>query len=367
MHDTVRRGGQSILVASVIAGAALSCAPRAASLVVVSREAVVQTSYVAQFDTLWTRFDEQYPSFEYKRVDWKAQRAAYRARAQRVRSEVEFIALACDMLQPLRDLHVWFVDPWGQVVPTYKPQSVANFDGGRWRRALRGTGFVQRGDGIGEAYVGGFGYLYIQHWDGASDIAALDLALTRMRESAGLIIDVRTNGGGTDSTALAFAARFTVHTFAASFAQVRNGPRYDDLDPPEENTLAPRGAWQYVRPVVIIAGRAGFSATESFVAAMKTLPNVTVIGDTTGGASGYPKTFPLGNGWRFSVPQKIAFGPDRQPIEWRGVAPHITLPWAPSLYERDRDPLIDAAVGVLAERTGIFRIAPSGDMMSVIR
>ena len=33
--------------------------------------------------------------------------------------------------------------------------------------------------------------------------------------------------------------------------------------------------------MVVITGRAGFSATESFVAALRTLPNVTVIGDTT--------------------------------------------------------------------------------------
>ena len=39
------------------------------------------------------------------------------------------------------------------------------------------------------------------------------------------------------------------------------------------------------------------------------------------------------------------------------MAPQIALPWEPSLYDRDRDPLIDAAVGVLAERNGVFRAA----------
>ena len=42
-------------------------------------------SFVAQFDTLWTRFDEVYPSFAYKRVDWRAHRAADRTRAPRAR------------------------------------------------------------------------------------------------------------------------------------------------------------------------------------------------------------------------------------------------------------------------------------------
>jgi hypothetical protein len=362
MHTAVRRTGPWWLTAIAVAGTALSCAPSGAArdADVPRPVALTAASYTEQFDALWSRFDELYPSFEYKHVDWSAQRSLYRYRAQRARSQAEFIAVAREMLEPLRDLHIWFVDPRGQTVPTYRPTHVANFDESRWQRALRDAGYVQRADGVGEANVGGYGYLFINHWAGAGDVAALDLALSRQRELPGLIIDVRTNGGGSDATALALAARFTSRTFAASYVQVRNGPLATDLESPTARTIAPRGTWQYVRPVVIITGRGGFSATESFVAAMRTLPNVTVIGDTTGGASGNPATFTLGNGWSYTVPQWFELGPDRQPIEWRGVAPHIVLPWLPSSYERDRDPLIDAAVGILGELNGVFRIAPSG-------
>jgi C-terminal processing protease CtpA/Prc len=238
---------------------------------------------------------------------------------------------------------------------------VANFDEARWQRAMRDANYVQRTDAIGEASIGGYGYLFIGQWAGAADVAALDLMLTRQRDVPGLIIDLRTNGGGSDASAMALAARFTSRTFAASYVQVRNGPKAGNLEPPTARTIAPRGPWQYLRPVVVITGRGGFSATESFVAAMRTLPNVTVIGDTTGGASGNPATFSLGDGWSYTVPQWFELGPDRQPIEWRGVAPHIVLPWLPSAYERDRDPLIDAAVGLLGELNGVFRVAPNGN------
>ena len=285
---------------------------------------------------------------------------AYRDRVQRARSQGEFIELTREMLEPLRDLHIWFIDPRGQTVPTFRPAHVANFDAARWRGALRDAGYVRRGNDIGEANVGGYGYVFISGWSGSVDVSALDLTMLRLRESPGLIIDLRTNRGGSDATALAFASRFTSRSFAASYVQVRNGPRHDDLDVPVARMVSPRGPWQYTRPVVVITGRAGLSATESFVAAMRTLPNVTVIGDTTGGASGNPATYPLGNGWSYTVPQWLEFGPDRQPIEWRGVAPHVALSWIPSQYERDRDPLIDAAVGLLAELNGVFRVAPAG-------
>ena len=358
MHSVVRRACPTVLAAMLLAAPMLSCASSGTRTAHADASA---SPYLAQFDSLWKAFDETYPSFDYKGVDWKVQRARYRAQAKQARSQAALIAIASEMLEPLRDLHIWFVDPRGQVIPTYRPSNVTNFDAERWQRALKDAGLVRKVGDITEGNVGGYGYLFLNSWNVSGDASALDLMLARLRESPGLIIDVRTNGGGSDANALAFASRFTARSFAASYVQVRNGPGYTDLDVPTARTVAPRGPWQYLRPVVVITGRGGFSATESFVAAMRTLPNVTVIGDTTGGASGNPATYPLGGGWSFTVPRWIEFGPDRQPIEWRGVAPQIALAWEPSLYDRDRDPLIDAAVGVLAERNGVYRVAPAGD------
>ena len=141
MHDFVRRWiirGRRVPIIAVLA---LACAPHVAPF----RRAATTVhppapTFVAQFDSLWTRFDAVYPSFDYKQVNWATQRALYRPRAERVRSQGELIALVCEMLEPLKDLHIWFTDPRGQSVPTFRPQHVANFDVGRWERALRDAG-----------------------------------------------------------------------------------------------------------------------------------------------------------------------------------------------------------------------------------
>ncbi len=315
--------------------------------------------FLDQFDTLWTRFDEVYPSFAYKHVDWRAQRATYRPRAQRARSQDELIAVLVDMLMPLRDLHVWLVDPRGQVVPTFRPAVLANFERARWESAMRDASYLAHSRDFGEGTVGGYAYLYIGSWKDPVSQDALELALARMRDAQGLIIDVRNNAGGTDQTALTFAGRFTTRAFTASYVEIRTDALVKDIEMPLARTITPRGDWQFTRPVVVLSGRGGFSATESFVAAMRTLPQVTVVGDTTGGASGNPTTFPLGNGWTFSVPRWLEFGPDRQPIEGRGVAPHLVMAWDPANYDGARDPLIDAAVGLLGERNGLYRMAPA--------
>jgi C-terminal processing protease CtpA/Prc len=271
------------------------------------------------------------------------------------------VAVLLAMLAPLRDLHIWLVDPRGQVVPSYKPSQVINFEQARWSHAMRDAAYFVRAPSVGDGYVGGYAYMHIGTWKAPVDEELLEVMLQRARDAQGLIIDVRTNAGGSDAAALAFAGRFTRKPFAASYVRINTDPRVTGVEMPLARTIAPRGSWQFTRPVVVISGRGGFSATESFVAAMRTLPQVTVIGDTTGGASGNPATYPLGNGWQFTVPRWFEYGPDRQPIEWRGVAPHLTIAWHPSNYDSTRDPLIDAAVGLLGERTGVYRIAPAMD------
>ena len=325
----------------------------------------VVPSYQAQFDAVWSRYDSLYPAFGYKNIstdDWNRKRAHYRPLAASARTEDAFIAVVREMLEPLRDLHAWFIDPRGKLIPTYVPTAIENFERDRWTRALRDAGYIPHGSAWGEATVGGYGYLYIGTWNAQHiDINALDLALSRFRDAPGLIIDVRPNSGGSDVPALAFASRFATKPFVVSYVQVRNGKQHDALGPAEARVISPRGGWQFTKPVIVLAGRGGFSANESFVSAMRVLPQVTVIGDTTGGASGNPQTFPLGNGWSFTVPRWMEFGPDHQPIEWRGVAPSLAVPWSPRLYESERDPLIDAAVGMLGERNGLYRVAPGSN------
>jgi hypothetical protein len=314
-------------------------------------------TYVAQFDTLWAKFEAVYPSFAYKHLDWRAQRAKYRPRAERARSQDELVAVLLAMLAPLRDLHIWLVDPRGQVVPSYKPATLANFDSRRWTQAMHDANYIARAPQVGDGYVGGYAYMNIGTWKQPVSEELLEDMLQRARDAQGLIIDVRTNAGGSDAMALAFAGRFTRRSIVGSYVRINTD--VPDVEMPLARTVAPRGGWQFTRPVVVISGRGGFSATETFVAAMRTLPQVTVIGDTTGGASGNPATFALGNGWQFTVPRWFEYGPDKQPIEWRGVPPHITIAWEPNAYDKTRDPLIDAAVGLLGERTGVYRMAPA--------
>lgn len=71
----------------------------------------------------------------------------------------------------------------------------------------------------------------------------------------------------------------------------------------EAQTLKPSSGIRWHKPVAVLTNRSVFSAANEFVKYMKCCPNVTVIGDKTGGGAGMPLSSELPNGWavRFSA------------------------------------------------------------------
>ena len=80
MNAVAGRAGSLVLAAALVAGPFTSCIPhRAQNGERAGNTLASRQSYVAQFDSLWKRFDELYPSFDYKGIDWDAQREIGRA------------------------------------------------------------------------------------------------------------------------------------------------------------------------------------------------------------------------------------------------------------------------------------------------
>ena len=73
----------------------------------------------------------------------------------------------------------------------------------------------------------------------------------------------------------------------------------------------------------MLTDRYTISAGERAVMAFKTLPNVTLMGDTTNGAHGTMIGRELANGWFYSlVPQKVELF-DGNTYEGTGLAPDV--------------------------------------------
>lgn len=310
------------------------------------------TGPLAEFDLFWSRFDRNYSYFEYKGIDWAAAREEFRPRAAELASRDQLIDLLLEVTAPLKDGHVWLTAPDGRKVPTFTPTAFVNWDRGVWERRVRAAGWRQ-GAGWGWAGFGDIPYVAIETWNRETiDVDAIDTTLEGFRDAPALIIDVRMNGGGSNSHAYAVAGRFTSQPVLGAYYQYRDGPAHDDFTELTPHILEPRGPWQFEKPVALLVGRGVFSSSEDFVSAMRELPHVTVIGDTTGGSSGNPKAFDLGGGWSFTVSRWIAFTADLEVIEWQGIPPDIEVPASAADFAADRDPVLDFALQWIAETMG---------------
>jgi hypothetical protein len=308
------------------------------------------TDYAGQFDSLWTNFDQNYSYFDYKGIDWRALRDEFRPRAAAAASETELIATIRQMLGRLHDLHEALTSG-STYLPTYEPGFFFNWDLAVWRQYVNRGSPTSRGDAT-SAVIDGVPYIAIGSWGtGRVSTADLDAFLDRLRGADALIVDVRMNPGGDDRIAFEFAGRFASRTTIVSYVKTRNGPNHGDFTALQARTVSPRGAFIFTRPVLVLIGRQCASSNESFVAAMGEMPNVTLVGDTTAGATANPLTFPLASGWSYSVSHWIEYTASMQGIEDHGIAPDVAVPASAADFASGRDPVLDWALDYARAQT----------------
>lgn len=304
-------------------------------------------TFATRFDSMWQTFDQKYVYFDYKNIDWPGLRDTYRPMAIQATNDQQFAQTIVTMLSNLHDLHVKLIDPSGNQIQTATETHFINFDQNVWQQYLnnRGTS-VQQGNNFVTATLGGVAYIAIQSWQPATSTQAanLDTALEQFRNASGIIIDVRMNGGGDASTAYTFAGRFADQTHTGDLVKFRNGPLHSDFGPLQANQFGPRGHWQFTAPVLLLIGRESTSSTEEFISAMRELPNVTVVGDTSGGHSGFPSAFDLGNGWQYTVSEGFNYTAEQQIIEDNGIAPATAIPVAATDFQAGQDPVLNYAI-----------------------
>jgi hypothetical protein len=321
----------------------------ALALAIVScRDATAPSTPIEMFDAFWTTFDREYSYFDYKQINWDSLRTVFRPRALEVRTEAAVISLVLkEMVAPLRDLHVWFVSPDGSIDVTHKSGKVVNFDHPTWLHLTARCGFVFVNPDLGHCRMDGLGYVFVGTWnDSRLSIALLDAVVDHYRDVPAIIIDVRPNVGGADYLPLALAGRFATTQTTIGYISYRNGPGHADFGEQTVRRVSPRGAFQYTQPVIVLAGRGVFSSNETFISAMREIPTVTILGDTTGGSSGNPAQHRL-NAWSYTVSRWIEWTADRRVIEWNGIPPDTVIKWDATEVALRQDPVLAAALAKL--------------------
>jgi hypothetical protein len=191
-----------------------------------------------------------------------------------------------------------------------------------------------------EILPGGIGYLRFDmfaHGDDAYEAGAA--AMNFLANSNAVILDLRSNGGGSASM-IRFLAGYL---FAEKEHLINWEIRAENLTTQSYSADYVPGRRLLEQPVYVLTSGSTFSAAEEFTFDLRNLERATVVGDTTGGGghtvAGYVYDF---DGFRMMirVPYGRAFNPENnEGWEGKGVLPHIAVPTEQALDAAHADAL----------------------------
>ncbi|MEM8893136.1 MAG: S41 family peptidase [Bacteroidota bacterium] len=277
---------------------------------------------ISNFDHLWEAADQRYSFFELKGIDWDEYYRTNRPRVDNSMSDIELFDLLAEMLNSLRDGHVNLVSPFNVSRFDIDFLGPDNFEWRIIKENYIGDDFLITGpfshDFLADGEVG-----YIRYSSFSATITDFDMAFiaSRYRNTRGLILDLRENGGGSISNVYRLLDRFQRQPVFLYTSQIKSGPGHEEFTTAAEVFTDPDPPF-YTSPIVVLTDRQSYSASSLFTLGARAMPNMTVIGDTTGGGLGLPNGGQLPNGWtyRFSITRTL--DPQGNNFE-NGVPPDI--------------------------------------------
>lgn len=307
----------------------------------------------SNFEQLWSILDEHYCFFEQKGVDWDEVHAKYAPRVSNKMTREELFRVCADMLDELRDGHTNLSAPfetsyykkwWSDYPQNYDARLVEQYYFNFNYRTLGGITYGMLPQNVGYMYYSSFSY--------PVGDSAMDAVLAYCASADGLIIDVRNNGGGSLTNVESIVSRFiSKRTLAGSICH-KTGPGRDQFSEPYKYYYnpAPAGRVMWAKPVAVLCNRSTFSAANNFVSVMKSLPNVTIVGATTGGGSGIPFNSELNNGWGIRFSASPVRDPEGNLTEF-GVEPTegCAVDLDPVEALSGRDTMLDFAITLLTK------------------
>jgi carboxyl-terminal processing protease len=318
----------------------------------------VTNSPVQVFQHFVDLMSEHYAYFDLYGVDWSARRAEAASLIHENTTDKELAQVFADLLQGINDDHL-FVN----ATVNGKSQKISNSDsrvltpaldkafdqqskikdrkefGLKWYQTtiekittdLIPEAKSAANDQIIWGEIDNIGYVKIRNMhsltdDGilAEEIRAINNAFRRvvtdLASSSHIILDLTTNSGGSDEIGREITNYFTNQKVIMYSHQTlgSNESPQTYFTKPNDNA--------YLGPVYVYTSDHTVSAAETFVMAMKSLPNVIHVGATTRGAFSdiLDKTLP--NGWEVGLSNMFYWDKDGISWEGKGLTPDQVFP-----------------------------------------
>jgi C-terminal processing protease CtpA/Prc len=285
---------------------------------------VTDTEQQQVFREFWDLYDRYYPLFHRKNINWQTVFDTYNAQITTTTTDAElFMMFQTIMNDVLKDGHTSLTMNQNQEAG-FQPQE--NQDINNMIQNNTPNKVTIEASSANNRYISygtltantNIGYINSKVFEPQNDTdaefnnfkAQVDAALTALQNKQGIILDVRTNGGGQGRYAYYLAGRFISTSGSIEVSRVRvktstgsteaslgewitsdfegladsrvEGGRIGGASI-ENNTIMRSGTFQYINKVAVLTSRGTGSAAEYFTVAMNTQSHVQTIGDKTFG------------------------------------------------------------------------------------
>ena len=296
------------------------------------------------FEALWHIMDENYCFFDEKGVDWNSIHDEYAAQVGNNMSRSQLFEFLSNMLSTLKDGHVNLSSAFDYSRSwSWKEDYPDNFSQSVQRKYLGKSTEYKIASGIYYKILDdNVGYMYIGTFDDEIGSGNLDEILIYFATCNGLIIDVRSNGGGKLTEAQKVAARFINKETLVGYMRHKTGKGHNDLGDWEATRLKTSSGVRWTeKPVCVLTNRSVYSAANEFVKYLKAI-GCKIIGDTTGGGSGMPYSNELPNGWAIRMSACPMYDVNKTCTEF-GIAPDVKVDMSTESALQGLDDIIETA------------------------
>jgi len=340
---------------------------------------------ITNFDAFWHGINDNYIFFAYDNVNWDDAYSEFRPKVTSGMSELELLRITYAMFSKLVDGHRLIKTQnasYGALTSDYyekhpRVESDSLIIGKYIDTSLVATfTYEEKGTANVEFYLSPLlktNIIYIRYFgfhtalENAGQNDAFNEYLKQIQENAwsGIILDLRGNGGGLATSFKNLISKFVPANYTWGYSKFRVGRDRYETTPFIAETASFAGTKAFTKPLLILTDRYSFSAAELTALALHNLPNITIIGDTTGGAQGpiisvensqnalskdFTGNFKLPNGWLIQLALKATFDNQKQIFEGKGLPPSIVVKPSQAALNLGRDNVLDKAIDYLKNK-----------------
>lgn len=328
------------------------------SLLVLGNQSCRKTFFEAEpanepeaiFENFRTSFQQHYGPFSERGIDWQALSDQFRPLVQANSTDDELFGILTRMVAPLNDGHVSITRPNRPVFNsnTYfndrTDDELFNLQVVKDHYLTDGFERIEEDDYVYGKMPNGLVYVYFRfvgsNWNVMQDV------LDNYPDAKGLIVDLRHNLGGDFTYAFSNMKRLTDRQRHVFSSQTKNGPAANDFTDWKAWHLEPEGPFRDIK-MAVLTDRYTISAGERATMAFRTLPNATLVGDTTNGAHSTMIGRELANGWKYTIATQKVLMPDGKSYEGIGIAPDVLIRNNLADLQNGKDAVLEKAIEML--------------------